>query len=40
MSEKGATMTARWVAVMRGMHLVIDNDPKILVDTKPFKVRK
>jgi methyltransferase (TIGR00027 family) len=33
MTEKGASWTARWVAMARGLHLLIDNDPKILEDT-------
>jgi methyltransferase (TIGR00027 family) len=32
MKEKGASMTARWVAMMRGMHLVVDDNPKIFTD--------
>ena len=33
MTEKGASWTARWAAMARGMHLVIDDDPKIFEDT-------
>ena len=33
MQEKGPGLTARWAAMMRGMHLELDSDPKILVDT-------
>src|SRR5215475_2169437 len=33
MAKKSASMTARWVAMTRGMHLVIDDEPKILQDT-------
>lgn len=33
MTNKGVSMTARWVAMMRGIHLLIDDDPKIFEDT-------
>ena len=33
MTEKGASWTARWTAMARGMHLLIDDDPKIFEDT-------
>jgi methyltransferase (TIGR00027 family) len=33
MTEKGASWTARWTAMARGIHLVLDDDPKIFEDT-------
>src|SRR5215468_2989961 len=33
MTKRSASTTARWVAMMRGMHLVIDDEPKIHEDT-------
>ena len=33
MTKKGASMMARAVAMARGMHLVLDDEPKILEDT-------
>jgi len=33
MIEKEPSQTARWLAQCRGMHLLLDDDPKIYEDT-------
>jgi len=33
MIEKGPSQTAQWLAQCRGMHLLLDDDPKIFEDT-------